>query len=187
MPLKHLAKITSAWRGLTAGAMLAAAALGLGGCVSSTAPILSEANALIGERGQLHLFGAAQSGSREHRVRTFQWSGSRYVISGRNREFTDFTVHAYEGRDLIVQTRSVRTPNVVEYAIARKLSEGVYLVFPISEEDADEPTRERFCTRTEGAACRISTPEQLFVLARASAAKEEEQGGIAVIVPPKRR
>jgi hypothetical protein len=180
MPLKHFAKMTAAL-------VLAAAALGLCGCVSSTAPILSEANALLGERGQLHLFGAAHAGSREHRVRTFQWSGSRYVISGRNREFSDFTVHAYEGRDLIVQTRSVRTPNVVEYAIARKLSEGVYLVFPISEEDADEPTRERFCTKTEGAACRISTPEQLFVLARASAAKEEEQGGIAVIVPPRRR
>jgi hypothetical protein len=178
----------SIWRVRVAAMGLAVATtLGLGGCVSSTAPILSDANALLGERGQLHLFGAPNGGAREHRVRAFQWSGSRYVVSGRAREFSDFTVHAYEGRDLIVQSRSVRTPHLVEYAIARKLSEGAYLIFPISEEDADEPTRERFCTKTAEAACRISTPEQLFVFARASAAKEEEQGGIAVIVPPKRR
>jgi len=35
--------------------------------------------------------------------------------------------------------------------------------------------------------CRISTPEQLFVFARATAEKELESGGIAVIVPSKAR
>src|SRR5262249_42196999 len=56
-------------------------------------------------------------------------------------------------------------------------AEGVYLIIPIQEEDADEPTRERFCTKTQGADCRISTPEQLFVFARATAARDEDNGG----------
>ena len=57
----------------------------------------------------------------------------------------------------------------------------------VYEDDADEAMRERFCTKTKDASCRISTPEQLFVFARASAAKEEESSAIAVIVPSERR
>src|SRR5262245_47349712 len=104
MPLKSFANMSVRRVGAIAvWAVVAATAVNLAGCVSSTAPILSDANALLGERGQLHLFGGARGGSREHRLRTFQWSGSRYIISGRSREFSDFTVHAYEGRDLIAQ------------------------------------------------------------------------------------
>ena len=115
---------------------------------------------------------------------TFQWSGSRYVFTRPSRQhFSDFTAHPYEGRDLIVQSTGARAPRPTEYALARKLADGVYLVIPISEDDADEATRDRFCTKTQDASCRISTPEQLFVFARATAAKDEESGGIAVIVP----
>jgi hypothetical protein len=82
-----------------------------------------------------------------------------------------------------VQTRASRAPNPTEYAIARKLTDGVYLLIPISEEDADDATRERFCTKTLDASCRIATPEQLFVFAHATAAKEQEGGSIAVVMP----
>ena len=62
-----------------------------------------------------------------------------------------------------------------------------YLLIAINEDDADEVTRDRFCSKTQDASCRISTPEQLFVFARATAAKDDESGGIAVIVPSERR
>jgi len=163
------------------------ASLALSGCISSTGPILGDAKALLGERGQIHIFNARESGPSEHSVVTFRWTGGRYVLSGRSIGVSDFTAHAYEGRDLIVQSRSARAPHPTEYALARKLANGVYMVQPINEDDADETARQRFCDKTSNASCRITTPEQLFVFARATAAKELENGGIAVIVPSKRR
>jgi hypothetical protein len=161
--------------------------LTLAGCISSTAPVLGDAKAILGDRGQIHLFNAREGGPRAHSVVTFRWSGSRYVLSGRSIGVSNFTAHPYEGRDLIVQSRATRAPHPTEYALARKLADGVYLVLPISEDDADEATRQRFCRKTPDASCRITTPEQLFVFARATAEKEQESGGIAVIVPSARR
>jgi hypothetical protein len=154
----------------------------LPGCISSDGPILSDAKAILGERGQIHLF-STSGGGREHTVVSFRWNGSRYVMTGRSPGVSDFTAHAYEGRDLIVQGRATRAPRPTEYALARKIAEGTYLVTPISEDDADDEARARFCSKTPNASCRISTPEQLFVFARATAAKEQEGGGVAVIVP----
>jgi hypothetical protein len=159
----------------------------VGGCISSPSPILSDANSILGEEGEIHFFSAPGSGTREHSVMAFQWSGSRYVFTGRGGSISDFTAHPFEGRDLIVQSTSARAPRATEYAIARKLADGVYMVIPISEDDVDDATRQRFCTVTQDAACRISTPEQLVVFARATAAKDEENGGIAVIVPTNKR
>ena len=39
-------------------------ALATGACVSSTEPILSDARAILGERGQLHIFSAPKDGAR---------------------------------------------------------------------------------------------------------------------------
>jgi hypothetical protein len=159
----------------------------LAGCINAPSPILSDANAILGEQGEIHFFSAPGSGPREHSVMNFEWSGSRYVFSGRSGSISDFTAHPFEGRDLIVQSTAARAPRLTEYAIARKLADGVYMVFPINEDDVDEATRARFCTKTQVASCRITTPEQLFVFAKATAAKDEEAGGIAVIVPTNRR
>jgi hypothetical protein len=168
-------------------AVVAVLALPLSGCISSPSPILSDANAILGEQGEIHFFSAPGSGPREHSVMTFEWSGSRYVFSGRSGSVSDFTAHPFEGRDLILQSTAARTPRLTEYAIARKLADGVYMVIPISEDDIDDATRDRFCVKTQDASCRITTPEQLFVFAKATAAKDEEGGGIAVIVPANRR
>ena len=167
----------------------AVALLMLVGCISSPSPILSDANAILGEEGDVHFFSAPGAGPREHSIMRFQWSGSRYVVTGRGggvSGVSDFTAHPFEGRDLIVQSTGARAPRLTEFAIARKLADGVYLVIPISEEDVDEATRARFCTVTQDASCRITTPEQLFVFARATSAKDEDSGAIAVVVPSKR-
>jgi hypothetical protein len=155
-------------------------ALGLTGCISATGPILGDAKAILGDRIQVHAFASPRDGKRDYTTGIFEWSGSRYVR--RSGDFTDFTIHPYEGRDLIIQSQTSRGSTSINFGLARRIAEGVYLIIPIQEEDADEPTRARFCTKTQGADCRISTPEQLFVFARASAARDEDIGGVAVVV-----
>jgi len=158
-------------------------ALGLGGCVTSSAPVLSDAKPVLGERGVIHVFTLSQGGASDPNVVSFQWSGSRYLIRGKSVGYSEFTAHAYEGRDWIVQGTTQKAPQRIEYGLARKLAGGVYQLVPIVEDDADAPTQEKFCTKTQDASCRIATPEQLFVLARASADKAEQAGALAVVIP----
>ncbi len=150
-------------------------------CVNSTEPILGDARAILGAGGQWHIYETKEGAARSHRSHHFQWDGRRYAVRGRS-EIRDFTVHAYEGRDLIVQVAHHKMPRPYRYALARKLAEGVYQVVPIEAEDAEESARSRFCIKTRDEPCRIETPEQLFVLARATAAKEQEGGIVAVLV-----
>lgn len=176
-------KSRAKWRlrrslGLALASPLAACLLS--GCVTSAAPILTDAKPIMGERGEIHFFRIADGAARDHTTASFRWSGGRYVVD--SPEISDLTVHAYEGRDLIVQATSAHAPHAAEYGLARKLADGVYRIVPLSEDDVDDATRARFCTETQNATCRITTPEQLFVFARAQAEKEPEGGGVAVIV-----
>jgi hypothetical protein len=186
-PLNSVMKMAKCGFRSSLAGMVIVASLALSGCISATGPILSDAKALLGERGEIHIFSPRETGRGAHSVATFRWNGSRYIMGGRSIGVSDFTVHTWEGRDLVVQSRSSRAPYRTEYALARKLADRVYMVQPISEDDADDAARQRFCTKTTDASCRISTPEQLFVFARATAEKELESGGIAVIVPSKAR
>jgi len=188
MPLKLCSNLVQTLAAELRVLAVALATFALTGCINSAAPILGDAKAILGDRIQVHFFSLAnKDGSRDHTTAVFEWNGSRYLPLGTAAgDWSEFTVHPYEGRDFIVQTRQQRGAKATEYALARRLSEGLYLVMPISEEDADEPTRERFCTKTQDSPCRIATPEQLFVFARATAAKDEEAGGIAVIIPTTR-
>jgi hypothetical protein len=181
--LNSLAKIKQAGRGFLSPAGAALAALALTGCISSSAPVLSDAKPVLGERGLIHAFTLSQGAAHDPEVLSFQWSGSRYLVHGKSLGFSDFTAYPYEGRDWILQGTTQRRPQRIEYGLARRLAEGVYLLVPLNEDDADEATREKFCTKTQDASCRIATPEQLFVFARASAAKPVEGGGLAVVVP----
>jgi len=188
MLLNSLAKVlrTKARRWPGVAALLAGVMLT--GCVTSQGPILGDARAILGERIMVHAFAPAKGGSREHGVGVFEWSGSRYLRRSGPANFTDFTVHPYEGRDLFIQSRVGRTGSLTQYGLARRIADGVYLIIPMNEQDADEGTRNRFCTKTEDASCRVTTPEQLFVLARAAAAKDEEDGnGIAVVLAAPKR
>lgn len=171
------------WR--CAGGIGLALALGvsLSGCISSTSPILSDPKPVLGERGVIHTFRLADGGAHEPGTVEFRWSGSRYVVAGKSIGYSDFTAHAYEGRDWIVQGTTQRPPRRIEYGLARKLADGAYLLLPINEDDADAAARANFCTKTQDASCRIATPEQLFAFARATADKPPEGGGLAVVVP----
>lgn len=157
-------------------------AIALTGCISSTGPVLSDAKPVLGERGLIHAYTLSQGAAHDPEVVPFQWSGSRYLVRGKSIGYSEFTAHPYEGRDWIVQGTTQRAPHRIEYGLARRLAEGVYQLVAINEDDAGAPAREKFCTKTQDASCRIATPEQLFVFARASADKPMEGGGLAVVV-----
>src|SRR5437016_2287484 len=90
-------------------------ALFLSGCISSTSPILGDAKAILGERIDMHIFNTRDDALHSEGVTAMQWTGSRYVQQGGTARTDDFTVHAFEGRDLIIQT-APRPPRAVEYA-----------------------------------------------------------------------
>ena len=145
-------------RGCFLSIAAAGAALALSGCISSTAPILTDAKPELGERGVIHVFTLADGAAHDPGLVSFQWSGSRYLVRGKSLGFSDFTAHAYEGRDWILQGTTQRAPVRIEYGLARRLAEGVYLLVPINEDDADEASRQKFCTRTQDASCRVASP-----------------------------
>jgi hypothetical protein len=200
MPLKLLGKMTRTRLGKRRVALLALAfclPLATAACVSSTEPILSDARAILGERGQLNIFSAPKDGARTVLRYSFQWRRDRYVaVAGPRSQPVEFTAHAFEGRDLVVQWKSTtvwspkqKQPRMraVTYFLLRKVAEGAFLMLPITEDDVDDATRKRFCIKSPEATCRISTPEQLFTFARAAAEKENPDAGIVVIDVPARR
>jgi hypothetical protein len=181
--LKLLMKINGTWRQFLRLTGAVAVALALSGCISSTAPVLSDPKPVLGERGLIHVFSLSQGAAHDPGVLSFQWSGSRYLVRGKSIGFSDFTAYPYEGRDWIVQGTTQRAPRRIEYGLARRLADGTYLLVAINEDDADAAAREKFCTKTQDASCRIASPEQLFVFARATADKPVEGGGLAVVLP----
>jgi hypothetical protein len=187
MRLISLTKASAVVRRWGAMLAIAPAALALAGCISATGPILSDAKALLGERAELHLYSLRDGTAHDPAIATIRWSGGRYVVSGRSPGISDFTVHPYEGRDLIVQATAARPPHTVEFALARRVADGTYLIFALDEAAVDDPTRAKFCSVTQDAACRVTTPEQLFVFARATADAVPDHGGLAIIVAPKAR
>lgn len=153
----------------------------LAGCIDSAQPLLTDARPLLGERPRLEFYVLRDGAAREPALETFSWRHGRYVpIRGTASDIHDFTLHAFAGDDLIVQ--SLRHGHPVEYGIARKLAEGVYLLFAVDESDADAMTRTKFCDTSAGTACRVATPEAMLAFARASAAKPHPAGGLALLL-----
>ena len=151
MLLNFLGKMTQTRPGKRRAPLLALALclpLATAACVSSTEPILSDARAILGERGQLHIFSAPKDGARNVLRYDFQWRRDRYVTApGRRTAPVEFTAHAFEGRDLVVQWKSAlawspkqkqRGSRPVTYFLLRKVAEGAFLMLPVTEDDVDE-------------------------------------------------
>jgi hypothetical protein len=153
----------------------------LAGCIDSTQPILTDGQPLLGERLHLQFYALRDGVARDPEQATFVWRDGRYVrIAGSADDKGAFTLHAFEGADLIVQ--SMRPDKPTEYAIARKLAEGTYLVVAVDETFADETARKNYCTIDPITACRVSTRDAVLAFARATAAKPLASGGLAVIL-----
>lgn len=160
-----------------------AAALALGGCIQSNGPILSDTTPVFGPKLKLQLYGLRDGYARDPELVTFSWNGALYARTGGGmRDLGGFTVHAFDGGDYLLQTVPAKRTQPTEFAIAHKLAEGVWQVVPVDEADADEPTRVAFCQNAKSA-CTIERRDQLFALARATAARRKDNGGLAIRLP----
>jgi hypothetical protein len=165
---------------LSLGLALASFAL-LTGCISSNEPILTDSQPLLGKEPHIRFYVLRDGTAREPSAETFRWQDGRYVpIRGNAKDIGPFTLHAFEGSDLIVQ--SLRAGKPVEYGIARKLADGVYLLAAVDESDADAATQSKFCEKPPGTACRVTSREAVLALSRASAAKSHAGGGLALLM-----
>ncbi len=110
-----------------------------------------------------------------------RWQNGRYLtIEDGKKDGGRLTLQAFEGTDLIVQ--SIDKNNFTEYAITRKVVDGVYLVFVIDEADADEATRKKYCKTNADNGCSVTTPEAVFAFAFATAAKPHDSCSVAMLL-----
>jgi hypothetical protein len=168
-------------------AIVASCALMLSGCIDSSGPILSDAQPVFGDSLKLQFFTLRKGFAHDPEQATFKWNGSLYAhASGGMGDISAFTVHSFEAGDYVVQDVPARRPRISEYALLHRIADGVYQVLPIDEEDADEPTRAAYCGKGDQAdpsPCRIQTRDQLFAFARATAARNKDDGGLVLRLP----
>jgi len=166
----------------TTGAL--SAALLLAGCVDSAAPLMTGARPIFGPDVKVHLYVLGENYATGPDVGIYRWDGSEYrAVNKPSFEVAAFTAVPLAGNDLIIQSRSTR-PQIkgVEYAIARKLADAVYIVSALDEAEADAATRAKLCAAGGSDSCRVTTQEGLLAFARAAAAKPELKGSLAVLV-----
>jgi hypothetical protein len=168
-------------RAIVRAALAALGALSLLGCVDSAGPILPDAQPLFGEDLRLQFYTLRKGFADEPEQASFKWDGERYIHAGGGMsDVTAFTVHRFEGRAYIIQSAAAKRPNIIEYAVAHKLAEGVFQVTPIDQDDADGATRARYCRQADDSHCRITARNQLFAFARATDARQKGEGGLVL-------
>jgi hypothetical protein len=162
----------------------------LAGCIYSTAPVMTDAQPLLGERLRLQLYTLGDGAAREPMRVAFRWNGKYYAHARLTaHDISEFTVHSFEGGDFIVQSIPRDAKRNIEYAVMHPLTDGVYLLNAIDEADADDKTREAYCAKPAGSSlsCRIETREALLAFARATAARMKPGGGLAIRLAGKER
>lgn len=162
-------------------AATAVCVMSLSSCVDSAGPILPDAQSVFGERLHLQFYTLHNGTAEEPEQATYKWDGTRYVHSGGGmRDIRAFTVHPFEADNYIVQSVAAKRPNIIEYAVATKLTDGVHQVIAIDEDDTDVATRAELCKKTDDSGCRIQTREQLITFARATSARRKGEGGLVI-------
>jgi hypothetical protein len=170
-------------RGSGAGAALLA--LSLSGCIDSAAPILTDARPLFGEMLDLQFFSLRKGLAHDPERARYTWTAGRYVhAAGGMNDVGAFSVYPFEAGDLIAQSVPDPRDHRTEYALLHRLTDGVFQIVPIDEDDADATTRAVNCRTIGKSDCRVETREQLFALARATAARHRTDGGLVVLLAP---
>jgi hypothetical protein len=156
-------------------------ALALSGCVDSSGPLLSDAQPVFGEQARLQFYSLRKGTADEPEQATYRWDRGAYQRTGGGMtDVGSFSVHPLARDIFVVQSASAKRPGMFEYAVARKLVDGVYQVIAIDEADAGRVARARFCKRAGDSACRIETRNQLYAFARATAERKRSQGGLVL-------
>ena len=168
-------------------ALVLLGALTLAGCIDSAKPILTDAKPVLGQHLRLQLYSLNKGFADEPEQTEYVWKGSYYAhVSGSLKDVAAFTVHPFEGGDYIVQTRPNGLNDTVDYALLHPFVDGVYHAVVIDEGDADATVRAANCKKVKNSSCRIETRAQLWALARTTAARPKDRGGLAIRLPDKK-
>jgi hypothetical protein len=165
---------------LTAAAI---AALFVSACVESQAPLITDAQPLLGQQFEVHLYeDFVDNKAGGVHASTYQWKDGQYVrASGLAQDAKRFVAQPLAGNDFVIQS-SDEHGRVFVYWIGRRLTPGVYQIFGVNEMDADEATRKAICGDRSGEICWINTREQLLTMARATAAKPPRNAALGVVL-----
>jgi folylpolyglutamate synthase/dihydropteroate synthase len=159
-------------------------ALAVSACVDSAAPILTDAKPVFGPTLRVQLFSLRKGTAHDPEQATYAWDGAHYAhAAGGMSDVKAFTAHPFDAGDFIVQSVADEHDRRTEYALMHRLADGVYLVTPVDEDDADAATRAANCREIGKFSCRVETQAQLFALARASAARRKDSGGLVIRLP----
>lgn len=169
-------------------AVAIAATLSLAACVESRAPIITDAEPLLGQQFGVHLYEEfVDNRAGDVHSSIYWWKEGQYVRAyGLARDARHFVAQPLQGNDFLIQSSDDRQDSY-HYWLGRKLSPGVYLIFALDEMTLDEPARRSVCGPDGlNGICRITTREQLVTLARATAANPPKAAALGVIVgkPP---
>ena len=166
---------------LLAGAALA---FGLAGCVQSEHPLLANAKPLVGEVFEAHFYENFVDGkaSKEHTA-VYRWKSDQYVrVRGPEQDVASFVGTPLDGADFIVEGTD-ESKTVFSYWIARKVVDGVYLIVPLDENDADDATRAAACTGKKlTGVCFVERKDQLEKIAHATASKPLHNPTLGVLI-----
>lgn len=142
---------------------------------------------MLGQHLRLQLYSLDSKGVAEGPEQAeYVWKGTYYaLVSGSMKGVAGFTVHPFEGGDYIVQTRPSGSDKTVDYALLHPFVPGVYQAAVIDENDATAAVRAANCRTNKESSCRIETRAQFWALARATAARPKDRGGLAIKLPDK--
>jgi hypothetical protein len=136
---------------------------------------------VFGEQLRLQFYSLRKGIADEPEQATYKWEHGAYQRTGGGMtDISAFSVHPLARDIFVVQSAATKRPGMFEYAIARRLADGVYQVIAINEADAGRVTRARYCKRASDSSCRIETRNQLYAFARATAERKKGQGGLVL-------
>ena len=179
---EHDMRGTSRFLARTALAAFASAALTLTACVESGTPIVKNAKPLLGQQFNVHLYEDFSEGKpKNFHAAAYRWANGEYVrASGLGSDAKRFAAEPLAANDFVIQSTDENGKRFV-FWIGRKLHDGTYLVFPLDMADADDATRKSVCGSDQDV-CRISTHEQLVIMARATAAKPPRDPVLSIVL-----
>ncbi len=154
-------------------------ALSLPACIDSSGPILSGAKPLFGDQLNLQFYSLRKGFIGDPEQATYAWDGTKYRrVGGGMADIDAFALHPFGRGNFVVQSEAAKRPGIFEYAVVVKLTDGVYRVVAIDENDAETAIRTRYCKRVGDSYCRVETRESLYAFARASAQRRKDQGSL---------
>jgi len=161
----------------------AIAGLLLSACVQSQAPLITDAQPLLGQQFEVHLYEEfVDNKASGFHTSIYQWKDGQYVrAGGLAQDVKRFVAQPLAGNDFIIQS-SDENGRVFLYWLGRRLTPGVYQIFGVNEMDVDDATRKAICGERSEVVCWIATRDQLLTMARATAAKPPRNPALGVVL-----